>query len=165
MPAVMPIAWPYGLVFRGHSRNAFVVRCVGFFFFFITLSAGPRRLWRLDRRTPLKASCVLGLHVGVYTRVRVCTRAGHVTREFFVGRCKATLEENSHSHGARPVHLVIATIKWIRTSRLSIKNSLSGCTLASGFVPELVTLPANTSRVTWPIPVQKPLKEVVRSHL
>jgi len=29
-------------------------------------------------------------------------------------------------NGARPVHLIITMIKWIRTSRLSIKNSLSG---------------------------------------
>ena len=28
------------------------------------------------------------------------------------------------SHGARPVHLNMMMIKWIRTSRLSIKNSL-----------------------------------------
>ena len=35
---------------------------------------------------------------------------------------------NSTSHGARPVHLIITMIKWIRTSRLSIKNFLSaGC--------------------------------------
>ena len=34
-------------------------------------------------------------------------------------------KENSNSHGARPVHLIIMMIKWIRTSRLSIKNSLS----------------------------------------
>jgi len=32
----------------------------------------------------------------------------------------------SNSHGARPVHLIITMIKWVRTSRLSIKNSLSG---------------------------------------
>jgi len=32
---------------------------------------------------------------------------------------------NSNSHGARPVHLIITMIKWIRTSRLSIKNSIS----------------------------------------
>ena len=32
---------------------------------------------------------------------------------------------DSNSHGARPVHLIITMIKWIRTSRLSIKNSLS----------------------------------------
>ena len=32
---------------------------------------------------------------------------------------------NSNSHGARPVHLMITMIKWIRTSRLSTKNSLS----------------------------------------
>ena len=31
---------------------------------------------------------------------------------------------NSNSHGARPVHLIITMIKWIRTNRLSIKNSL-----------------------------------------
>ena len=35
-------------------------------------------------------------------------------------------KENSNSHGARPVHLIITMIKWIRTSRLSIKNYLSG---------------------------------------
>ena len=29
---------------------------------------------------------------------------------------------NSNSHSARPVHLIITMIKWIRTSRLSIKN-------------------------------------------
>ena len=33
---------------------------------------------------------------------------------------------NSNSHGARPVHLIITMIKWIRTGRLSKKNSLSG---------------------------------------
>ena len=33
---------------------------------------------------------------------------------------------NSNSHGARPVYLIIKMIKWIRTGRLSIKNSLSG---------------------------------------
>jgi len=32
---------------------------------------------------------------------------------------------NSKSHGARPVHLILTMIKWIRTSRLAIKNSLS----------------------------------------
>ena len=32
---------------------------------------------------------------------------------------------NSKSHGARPVHQIISMINWIRTSRLSIKNSLS----------------------------------------
>ena len=32
---------------------------------------------------------------------------------------------NSNSHGARPVHLIITMIKWIQTSRLSIKNFLS----------------------------------------
>ena len=33
---------------------------------------------------------------------------------------------NLNSHGARPVHLIVTMMKWIRTSRLSIKNSLHG---------------------------------------
>ena len=32
---------------------------------------------------------------------------------------------NLNSHVARPVHLIITLIKWIRTRRLSIQNSLS----------------------------------------
>ena len=32
------------------------------------------------------------------------------------------------SHGARPIHLITTMIKWVRTSRLSIKNSLSAGT-------------------------------------
>jgi len=32
---------------------------------------------------------------------------------------------NSNSHGAKPVHQIISTIKWIRTSKMPIKNSLS----------------------------------------
>ena len=40
---------------------------------------------------------------------------------------------NSNSHGARPVHQKIITlIKWIRTRRLSIKNSLSGFQAVDG---------------------------------
>ena len=35
-------------------------------------------------------------------------------------------KRNSNYHGARPVHQIIFMMKWIRTSRLSIKNSLSG---------------------------------------
>ena len=32
--------------------------------------------------------------------------------------------ENSNSHGARPVHKIVSMTKWMRTSRLSIQNSL-----------------------------------------
>jgi len=32
---------------------------------------------------------------------------------------------SSNYHGARPFHLIITMIKWIRTSRLSIHDSLS----------------------------------------
>ena len=31
----------------------------------------------------------------------------------------------TNSHGARPVHLISTMIKWFRTSRLSIQNSVS----------------------------------------
>ena len=37
-----------------------------------------------------------------------------------------------NSHGARPVHLIITTITWIRISRLSEKNSFSTCGTGSG---------------------------------
>jgi hypothetical protein len=35
-------------------------------------------------------------------------------------------KRNSTSHDARPVHPIITMIKWIRTSRLAIKNFISG---------------------------------------
>ena len=38
----------------------------------------------------------------------------------------------SNSHVARPVHLIITMLKWIRTSSLSIKNSLSAQADSSG---------------------------------
>ena len=38
---------------------------------------------------------------------------------------------DQNCHGARPVHLIIMMIKWIRTSRLSIQKSLSGGLLAT----------------------------------
>ena len=43
-------------------------------------------------------------------------------------RCATQLRPgkgNSNSHGARPVHQIISMMKWIRTSKLSIKKSLS----------------------------------------
>ena len=46
---------------------------------------------------------------------------------------------NSNSRGARPVHLIISMIKWIRTSRLSIKNSLS-LVVHALLCPDLVIL-------------------------
>ena len=52
---------------------------------------------------------------------------------------------NSNTHGARPVHLIITMIKWIRISRLSINNSLSSRILRrhpcqQGFVSNLLAL-------------------------
>jgi len=48
-----------------------------------------------------------------------CACSGHL-RAFRVG-----LRREAGPHGARPVHLIITLIKWIRTSRLSIKKSLA----------------------------------------
>ena len=45
---------------------------------------------------------------------------------------------NSDSHGARPVHLIITMIRWIRTSMLSIKNSLSPQERNKGVYGELL---------------------------
>ena len=39
-------------------------------------------------------------------------------------------KRNSNPHGARPVHLIVTMMTWIRTSALSFKNSLSGETIA-----------------------------------
>jgi len=50
---------------------------------------------------------------------------------------------NSKSNGARPVHLIITMIQWIRTSRLSIKNSLSGLAVPNA---------AGTQQTTAPLP-------------
>jgi hypothetical protein len=41
-------------------------------------------------------------------------------------------KEDSTSHGARPVHLIINMTKWIQTIRLSMKNSLSTIHLPHG---------------------------------
>jgi len=47
------------------------------------------------------------------------TRETHPSRRSWAAEARY-----SSSHGARPVHLIITMVKWIRTSRLSIKNSL-----------------------------------------
>jgi len=56
---------------------------------------------------------------------------------------------NSNSHGERPVHLIITMIKWIRTSRLTIQNSLSAGAASVGrrrkatSAPRAPVLPSN----------------------
>jgi len=49
---------------------------------------------------------------------------GHLCRGLGVRKVDIRLPRkgNTNSHGARPVHQIISMIKWIRTSRLSIKN-------------------------------------------
>ena len=47
---------------------------------------------------------------------------------------------NSNSHGARPVHQIVSMMKWIRTSRLSIKRLFLSCEPGPGaFVPRDLT--------------------------
>ena len=43
---------------------------------------------------------------------------------------------NLNSHGARPVHQIISIIKWIRISRLSMKNADKHVQLASAELPD-----------------------------
>ena len=59
-----------------------------------------------------------GTPVGVTMGLATCAGA----RKVYV---RLPGKGNSNSQGARPVDLIITMIKWIRTSRLSIKNSLS----------------------------------------
>jgi len=57
------------------------------------------------------------------------TAAKHISPEYVLEDRKVDIrlpgKGNSHSHGARPVHLTITMIKWIRTSMLAIKIYLS----------------------------------------
>jgi len=55
---------------------------------------------------------------------RVCSWKRSVSGAFRKVDVRLLGKGNSNSHGARPVHLINTMIKWIRTSRLSMKNSL-----------------------------------------
>ena len=64
--------------------------------------------------------------MGHTSRTRLSVLSRHPARPDISSRqVSESGKGNSNSHGARPVHLIITMIKWIRTSRLSIKNSLS----------------------------------------
>jgi len=64
-------------------------------------------------------------------RPKSCRLKRNETQQLpFEAKCMVEVSSRSHgrdsnSHGARPVHLIITMIKWIRTSRLSIKSSSS----------------------------------------
>ena len=60
--------------------------------------------------------------LGLDLAMLACAGHQHSPRKVYI-RLPGT--GNSNSHGTRPVHQIISMIKWIRTSRLSIKNSLS----------------------------------------
>ena len=60
-----------------------------------------------------------------YMGTKSCGRAGrgsHLLRKVDI---RLPGKRNSNAHGARPVHQIISLIEWVRTNRLSIKNSLS----------------------------------------
>ena len=76
----------------------------------VPLYAGRQRWATLMRLLGLSFFCSIYFHRGrVWQLIRVNERR------------RLPGNGNSNSHGARPVH---SMIKWIRTSRLSIKNSL-----------------------------------------
>ena len=64
---------------------------------------------------------------------------------------------NSNSHGASPVHQIISMIEWIRTSRLSIKNSLSRLRLTALMASSVTGtgLSVSCSRFILPISLGK----------
>ena len=86
-----------GVDFGGRALN---LSKIFFFFPFITLDTGPIRPLHLT----LNDTEVYG-PLGRYVRLPG--------------------KGNSNSHGARPVHLNITMVKWIRTRRLPIKKFLS----------------------------------------
>jgi len=116
------------------------------FFFFFTLVTGPRRSLSLKLSDTRVYEPQLRARLGTtahFCRVVVLElrTAGAippmmgwaaVTGDLSAGWClqagKVDIrlhgKGNSNSHGARPVHQIISMIKWIRTSRLSIKSSL-----------------------------------------
>ena len=66
---------------------------------------------------------------GGWTKHIILNRQDGHAEEFVLGSRKLDVrlpgKGNSNSHGAWPVHLIISMIKWNRTSRFPIKNSLS----------------------------------------
>ena len=78
-------------------------------------------------------SCDRGTSVdGVACKIWSRSVSSHLVQESqHAGWCKRKVDVRlpdkgiSNPHGARPVYLIITMTKWTRTSRLSIKNSLS----------------------------------------
>jgi len=105
-------------------------------------------LWQGEFEDVLEAEDVLDL-AGVEVRPRCIHQ--NLLRKVDV---RLPGKGDSNSHGARPVHLIITMTKWIRTSRLSIKNSLSSISAASKFGPAASTsIYRGTSRIRNTPPV------------
>ena len=94
--------------------------------FFFTLVTGPRRSLSLKLSHTRFYEPQIRAHLG--TTAHPGPIPPRLQNAGGAAGCKVDVrlpgEVNSNSHSARPVHL-ITMIKWIRTSRLSIKNSLS----------------------------------------
>ena len=70
----------------------------------------------------------------------------------YTGRAADLRPERQKLAGdARPVHLTITMIKWIRTSRLSIKNSLLQVTMSATLAPSAVAQMARCLSSLTPI--------------
>ena len=84
-----------------------------------TAQAASNLLWALAEVGVLEAGPSLARAVGDPIARDAAAIGAFTSQVWLPGK------ENSNSHGARPVHLIITMLQWIRTSGLSIKNSLS----------------------------------------
>jgi len=67
---------------------------------------------------------------------------------------------DSNSHGARPVHQIISMIQWIRTSRLSVNNSLSGKHLRLGLALRIdARVDLGRYKATWKMEFKLPWRK------
>jgi len=70
---------------------------------------------------------------------------------------------NSNPHGARPVLQIATMIQWIRTSRLSIKNSLSLFTLSASAASRRAVVSAAASRRLFTLSACASVEDKVKS--
>ena len=84
---------------------------------------------------------------------------------------RLSAKRNSNAHGARPVHQIISIMKWIRTSRLSIKYSLALSDLLREVDAKLdhavvaLVLFARRPATTNPLYIKSPTLTIRPNHL
>ena len=82
---------------------------LGFWYRFVNFGAKKSPVATMKAFAGERTSCFEGVRVTITRKVDI----------------RLPGKGNSNPHGTRPVHQIISLIKWIRTSSLSIKNSLS----------------------------------------